>query len=77
MRRMPEFQQTRFKRFYMKELLIIKSFPGGVNLIFNAEASFEELLEEVDMKFSASKSFFGKGNMKRAGNQTDYNKFCL
>ena len=47
----------------MKELLIIKSFPSGVNLIFNEEVSFEELLEEVGVKFSASKSFFGKGNM--------------
>ena len=47
----------------MKELLIIKSFPGGVNLIFNEEFSFEEILDEVGVKFSASKSFFGKGNM--------------
>ena len=47
----------------MKELLVIKSFPSGVNLIFNGEASFEDLLEEVGVKFSASRSFFGKGNM--------------
>ena len=47
----------------MKELLIIKSFPGGVNLIFNEVASFEEILYEVGVKFSASNSFFGKSNM--------------
>lgn len=47
----------------MKELLIIKSFPNGINLIFNEEASFEEILKEVGAKFTASKSFFGKGNM--------------
>ncbi len=47
----------------MKELLMIKSFPNGVNLILNGEATFDEILEEVGVKFSASKSFFGKGNM--------------
>ncbi|MBQ8823186.1 MAG: septum site-determining protein MinC [Lachnospiraceae bacterium] len=47
----------------MKELLIIKSFPSGVNLILNEEASFEAIVEEVGVKFSASKAFFGKGNM--------------
>ncbi len=47
----------------MKELLIIKSFPNGVNLIFNEKAAFNEILEEVGVKFSASKYFFGKGNM--------------
>ncbi len=47
----------------MKELLIIKSFPSGVNLILNQEAAFEAIVEEVGVKFSASKAFFGKGNM--------------
>lgn len=47
----------------MKELLIIKSFPSGVNLILNGEVAFDAVLEEVGIKFSASKAFFGKGNM--------------
>lgn len=47
----------------MKELLIIKSFPSGVNLILNGDVSFDAVLEEVGVKFSASKAFFGKGNM--------------
>lgn len=47
----------------MKDLVVIKSFPNGINLMLNAEADFEEILKELGYKFSAAKSFFGKGNM--------------
>lgn len=47
----------------MKDLVVIKSFPNGINLILSEEAEFEAILKEVAYKFSGAKSFFGKGNM--------------
>lgn len=47
----------------MKDLVVIKSFHNGINLILHPEADFADILNELASKFSAAKSFFGKGNM--------------
>ena len=47
----------------MKDAVLIKSFPKGISLFLNEEASFEEILEEIASKFSGAKSFFGTACM--------------
>ncbi len=47
----------------MKDLVMIKSFPNGIALHLDAEAPFEQLLEEIAFKFSEAKNFFGKASM--------------
>ncbi len=47
----------------MKDACIIKSFPNGINLILNEEASFEALLEEIGSKFGKSRAFFGNASV--------------
>ncbi len=47
----------------MKDSVLIKSFPHGINLILKEEGSFEEILSEVSLKFAEAKAFFGKANM--------------
>ncbi len=47
----------------MKEAVVIKSFPNGITLLLNEEASFEEILEEIAFKFSEAKNFFGSSSM--------------
>lgn len=42
----------------MKDNIIIKKFPNGITLHLNPELPFEKLLEEVALKFSASRQFF-------------------
>lgn len=42
----------------MKDNIIIKKFPHGITLHLNPELPFEKLLEEVALKFSASRQFF-------------------
>lgn len=42
---------------------MIKSFPKGISLFLNEEASFEEILGELASKFSGAKSFFGTACM--------------
>ena len=47
----------------MKDAVLIKSFPKGINLILNEKATFEEIMEEITFKFSEAKAFFGKASM--------------
>ena len=42
----------------MKENITIKKFPNGITLHLNPEIPFETLLEELALKFSASRQFF-------------------
>jgi septum site-determining protein MinC len=44
----------------MKDAVMIKSFPKGIVLHLEEEIPFEELLEEIALKFSEARSFFGK-----------------
>lgn len=47
----------------MKDAVLIKSFPKGISLFLNEEASFEKILEELASKLSGAKSFFGTACM--------------
>lgn len=47
----------------MKEAVLIKSFPNGINLILNADMPFEEIIDEIAFKFSEAKAFFGRVGM--------------
>lgn len=43
----------------MKDAVVMKSYPNGINLFLNQESSMEEILTELKTKFSESRSFFG------------------
>ncbi len=47
----------------MKDAVLIKSFPNGITLHLDPEASFEEVLNEVAWKFSEARAFFGRAAM--------------
>lgn len=47
----------------MKDAVVIKSFPNGITLFLNNEVPFEEILEEIALKFSEGKAFFGRASM--------------
>lgn len=47
----------------MKDSVLIKSFPHGINMILKEDADFEAILEEVALKFAEAKAFFGKSSM--------------
>lgn len=47
----------------MKDAVLIKSFPNGITLQCNEEASFEEIISELAFKFEQASSFFGHANM--------------
>ncbi|MBR5578055.1 MAG: septum site-determining protein MinC [Lachnospiraceae bacterium] len=42
----------------MKENVVIKKFPNGINLFLNPELEFEELLTEISNKFQQNRNFF-------------------
>ena len=42
----------------MKENITIKKFPNGITLCLSQEVPFEELLEEIAVKFQQSRHFF-------------------
>lgn len=42
----------------MKNCVSIKSFPNGLKVILDKEASFEEILQEIHLKFSEFEKFF-------------------
>lgn len=43
----------------MKDKVLIKSFQNGISLILNDSVEFQEIIDEITLKFSASKNFFG------------------
>ena len=43
----------------MKDAVLIKSFPNGINLVMREDAEMEEILTELAMKFSEARNFFG------------------
>ena len=44
----------------MKDAVVIKSYPNGINLLLNSESSVDAIVAELSQKFTDSKSFFGK-----------------
>ncbi len=47
----------------MKEMVVLKSYPHGIVIRMDEEASFEEILREVEYKFTQSRAFFGDVSM--------------
>lgn len=47
----------------MKEHVVIKSYQNGLTLILDDEIAFDDLLKEIEVKFSQSRNFFGKAKM--------------
>ena len=47
----------------MKDCVLIKSFPNGISLHLDEEASFDEILKEIAYKFSEARNFFGNATM--------------
>lgn len=47
----------------MKDAVLIKSFPNGINLVMREDAEMEEILGELAMKFSEARNFFGTSSM--------------
>ncbi len=47
----------------MKDAVLIKSFPNGINLVMREDAEIEEILGELAMKFSEARNFFGTSSM--------------
>lgn len=47
----------------MKDAVVIKSYQNGITMLLNEEAPFEEILKDIECKFTESKSFFGTAKM--------------
>ena len=47
----------------MKDAVLIKSFPNGITLLMREDASMEEILRELTVKFTEARNFFGNSTM--------------
>lgn len=47
----------------MNSFVTIKSFQNGIKLYFNEAATFEQIIDEIVVKFSESKKFFNNGKI--------------
>ena len=47
----------------MKNAVIIKSFPNGLSIFLDSDISFDQLLDEIAMKFRESANFFKDASM--------------
>lgn len=47
----------------MKDAVLIKSFPNGINLVMREDVEMDEILCELAMKFSEARNFFGTSSM--------------
>ena len=47
----------------MKDAVLIKSFPNGINLVMREDVEMDEILSELAMKFSEARNFFGTSSM--------------
>ena len=47
----------------MKDAVVIKSFKNGINLLINPESGQEQIVSELEKKFSDARNFFGKAQM--------------
>ena len=43
----------------MKDAVLIKSYQSGITLLMREDASLEEILQELAVKFTEAKNFFG------------------
>ena len=47
----------------MKDAVLIKSFPNGITLLMREDASMEVILQELTVKFTEARNFFGSSTM--------------
>ena len=47
----------------MKDAVLIKSFPNGITLLMKEDASMEEILQELTVKYTEARNFFGSSTM--------------
>ena len=47
----------------MKDAVLIKSFPNGITLLMREDVSMEEILQEITVKFTEARNFFGSSTM--------------
>ena len=47
----------------MKDAVLIKSFPNGITLLMREDVSMEEILQELTVKFTEARNFFGSSTM--------------
>ena len=47
----------------MKDAVLIKSFPNGITLLMREDASMEKILQELTVKFTEARNFFGSSTM--------------
>lgn len=47
----------------MKDAVLIKSFPNGINLVMREDVEMDEILNELAMKFAEARNFFGTSSM--------------
>ena len=47
----------------MKDAVLIKSFPNGITLLMREDASMEEILQELTVKFTEARNLFGSSTM--------------
>ena len=47
----------------MKDAVIIKSYQSGISILLNEEMPFEQIMQDIEFKFSESRSFFGTAKM--------------
>ena len=47
----------------MKDAVLIKSFPNGINLVMREDVEMDEILTELAMKFAEARNFFGTSSM--------------
>ena len=47
----------------MKDAVLIKSYQSGITLLMREDASLEEILQELAVKFTEAKNFFGTSSM--------------
>lgn len=47
----------------MKDAVLIKSFPNGITLLMREDVSMEEILQELTVKFTEARNFFGNSTI--------------
>ena len=47
----------------MKDAVLIKSFPNGITLLMREDVSMEKILQELTVKFTEARNFFGNSTM--------------
>ena len=47
----------------MKDAVVMKSYQNGITILLDEELPFEQLVEEIRLKFTQAKGFFGSASM--------------